>query len=232
MLIIPVIDLSHGQVVHAVRGNRDRYQPINSKLCQGHEPVNIVAAILELHPFQTLYIADIDAILGAGNNTDTIGKIHKHFPNLQLWLDQGLSNPHDLQNYTLTQLTHVIGSETGINNIDLCSIKDFQKSFVLSLDFDNKKLIGDHLIMTSTDTWPERIIIMTLARVGSETGPDIECINKIKALAPCHKLYVAGGIRHCNDLNLVKETGVAGALIATAFHTGGISGEQLNCFLE
>jgi len=33
-------------------------------------------------------------------------------------------------------------------------------------------------------------------------------------------------------LNLVRETGVAGALIATAFHTGGINGEQLNCFLE
>ena len=44
MILIPVIDLMHGQVVRAVRGDRHAYRPIVSALCDGSDPVTVARA--------------------------------------------------------------------------------------------------------------------------------------------------------------------------------------------
>ena len=72
MEIIPVIDLMHGQVVHARMGQRQHYQPIQSLLCSSSAPIDVVSALLELYPFERMYIADLDAITGQGDHLATI----------------------------------------------------------------------------------------------------------------------------------------------------------------
>src|SRR5215471_11081379 len=73
--LIPVVDLLGGQVVHARKGQRSHYLPLESGLCGGSEPETIVGALLDLHPFQTLYIADLDAIQRRGSHVDAIRRI-------------------------------------------------------------------------------------------------------------------------------------------------------------
>ena len=46
----------------------DSYRPVRSQLCRGSEPVDVVAGLLTVHPFATLYIADLDAIQARGNS--------------------------------------------------------------------------------------------------------------------------------------------------------------------
>ena len=58
MRVVPVIDLMAGRVVHARRGDRSNYRPLESKLTRSSEPVAVVAALLALAPFDTLYVAD------------------------------------------------------------------------------------------------------------------------------------------------------------------------------
>ena len=60
MQIIPVIDLLNGVVVHAQRGDRKNYQPIQSALTTSHQPLDIVAALLEIYPFKEANKALID----------------------------------------------------------------------------------------------------------------------------------------------------------------------------
>ena len=43
--------------------------------------------------------------------------------------------------------------------------------------------------------WPERVIVMTLARVGGDAGPDMDRLLQIKRRAPDARLYAAGGLR-------------------------------------
>jgi phosphoribosylformimino-5-aminoimidazole carboxamide ribotide isomerase len=57
--VIPVIDVLNGVVVHAKRGERATYQAIRSQLTHSSEPLDIVAALLDVYPFQQLYIADL-----------------------------------------------------------------------------------------------------------------------------------------------------------------------------
>jgi uncharacterized protein related to proFAR isomerase len=70
--IVPVIDLLGGQVVHAKRGERDRYRPIESALTAGSALQDIVAALLALHPFRACYVADLAAIRGTGDHRATV----------------------------------------------------------------------------------------------------------------------------------------------------------------
>ena len=64
MQAIPVIDLMGGQVVRARMGDRASYRPLESPLSPTSEPVDVVRGLLEVFPFPTLYVADLDAIQG------------------------------------------------------------------------------------------------------------------------------------------------------------------------
>ena len=45
MRVIPVIDLKGGAAVHAVRGERERYRPLDSTLAAGSDPVEVARAV-------------------------------------------------------------------------------------------------------------------------------------------------------------------------------------------
>ncbi len=82
MDVIPVIDLKGGQVVHARQGQRDAYQPLATPLSAGSAPRDVVAGLLRLYPFRTLYVADLDAIAGSGDHVAALEEIATLHPGL------------------------------------------------------------------------------------------------------------------------------------------------------
>ena len=68
---------------------------------------------------------------------------------------------------------------------------------------------------------------MTLARVGSANGPDLDRLAAIKAAAPDKLIYAAGGVRDPADLAALRRAGIAGALVASSLHNGKLTGAQL-----
>jgi len=223
MEIIPVIDLMQGQVVHARLGQRHLYQPINSSLCRSSTPIAIVDALLELYPFKRLYIADIDAIKGFSHHLDTIKKIRMQYPNIDIWLDAGISNVAALEIWQNLALTHVIGSENIASVTDLIAIhQKLAGQFVLSLDFNHSGFIGCVELETNKTIWPNKVIIMDLMLVGSEQGPDINRLQNIIKLAGDRKVYAAGGVKNNEDLDQLSSLNISGALVATALHNGNL----------
>ena len=91
MEIVPVIDLKGGQVVHARAGRRDSYRPIRSRLAGDSTPLTVVHGLRALHPFDRLYVADLDAIAGRGGHDAVLDALREAFPDLALWVDNGLS---------------------------------------------------------------------------------------------------------------------------------------------
>lgn len=227
MHIIPVIDLYQGKVVHAVRGQRADYQPLKSGLYNSSDPHVAVQAFLNLYPFNTLYIADLDAIQGNAGNQDIIEKLQQDFPQLVLWVDSGLSRKEQLCTGNQPSIIHVIGSETGITVNMLADLTGNIPDLVLSLDFKAGKFCGDTEILKHPEFWPHRIIVMNLARVGTVEGPDMELLQFIKSVSGKNNTYMAGGIRNIDDIHLLYEHGVSGVLLATALHNGSITKEDL-----
>lgn len=230
--IIPVIDLLNGKVVYAQRGQRSHYRPITSPLCATSRPADIVKALLGLYPFTRLYIADLDAIQNQGNNNAIIQEIKVSHPQLEIWLDGGFRQEHELRVWKSMGVACVLGSES-LESVDhFLALTSERDGIVLSLDFNSDGYIGPEGLLDAPELWPHKVIVMTLAQVGSNLGPDLEKLEKAvraasdKGVTP-PSIYAAGGIRNMADMVSLKSIGIAGALVATALHNGSITSEDI-----
>lgn len=221
MEIIPVIDLLQGKVVRAQRGERSRYQPIQTPLCSSSKPTDIANALFGLYPFKTLYIADLDAIQGLGNNADTVRLLKKQHPEVTFWVDSGIRTAGEWSYSNIENIRCVIGSETQKTADCYMALAASLASAhpLLSLDFNPKGLIGPDSLL-QREYWPDSLICMTLGKVGSYEGPDIQLLTDLMRKNPYGKVYAAGGIRNLHDLQQLKSMGIAGALVASSLHDG------------
>ncbi len=231
MQIIPVIDLLNGTVVHARKGERHRYQAIQSLLTHSSKPLDIVAALLEYFPFRQLYIADLDAIQkhnDTDNNFHVIEAITKRYPNLKLWIDAGISNNKELDLWSNINASMILGTENFSTMQEYLTVKESIKTqCILSLDFMPHGYQGPIELIEATSHWPKDVIMMSLSHVGSGLGINTELLNKFKHHTGKTNLYAAGGVRTIDDLNFLKQQGIHGALIATALHQKQIAPRQI-----
>jgi phosphoribosylformimino-5-aminoimidazole carboxamide ribotide isomerase len=223
MEIIPVIDLKDGVVVRARMGQRDQYRPIETPLSPSSDPVDVVRGLLGVSAFRTLYVADLDAIERKGDAKAALARVKSAFPQLDVWLDNGLADAaaaRALLNEGSDRL--VLGSEAQTDHRLVESLKDDPR-VLLSLDFRGDSFIGPASLLATPDIWPTRVIVMTLARVGSAAGPDLERLAAIHKLSGRRLVYAAGGLRHAGDLDELNNAGIAGVLVASALHDGRLT---------
>ena len=169
MQIIPVIDLKDGIVVHAKQGNRDGYAPLKSTICNSTDIFAVVETFSTLFNCSVIYVADLNAITRQGDNADLLMDVLTAFPNISFWIDSGypLCNDDFLKHSNFFQ--PVLGSES-FEEESIDEINRFNNDYVLSLDYSIAGEMGPKSLFSRQDLWPENIIIMTLARVGSNLG--------------------------------------------------------------
>ncbi|QTL03699.1 nickel transporter [Aquabacter sp. L1I39] len=229
MQIIPVIDLKGGQVVHARRGMRHLYRPVHSRLAEGADPLVLTEALVELGGFRTLYVADLDAIAGTGDNGPVLAGLRARFPALDLWVDAAEATGPALDARRAADLgTPVVGSESLPAAAALAALG--QEGFILSLDRNADGPLGPRAVHETPALWPSRLIAMTLARVGSGEGPDLDRIADLRARAPAAQVFAAGGVRGRADLEALVDARAAGVLVATALHDGTLTATDLADF--
>ena len=223
MKIIPVIDLKNGVVVQAVRGDRSDYKPVQSQLCSGSAPSDLVTALLEATQSKILYIADLDAIEQTSSieNFNVIKDLARRYRHISFWVDAGFKSLDQLYRWKkIHNLRPVIGTESHKKTKSLLTL--LQTDSILSLDFKNNQLLGPGEILNMTKFWPKDLIIMSLDTVGSQLGPNMRLINKILAINSDSRLYAAGGIRGQSDIECLRQVQVKGVLLASALHSGSI----------
>jgi HisA/HisF family protein len=221
--LIPVIDLMHGQVVRAERGQRASYRPIVSKLCGSAEPVAVASALVAHCAARQLYVADLDALQGGAVQWAALRAVLRALPRVELWLDAGVGAAASMRAQIgddATRVVTIFGSES------LRSRGDFEACFaadphaVLSLDRRDGQPLDAAGCWELPALWPARVIVMTLERVGADAGPDLDTLRSVQARAPKAALMGAGGIRNAADLARAQEAGAAGWLVASALHDG------------
>jgi phosphoribosylformimino-5-aminoimidazole carboxamide ribotide isomerase len=216
-----------GVVVRAERGERQHYRPIISTLCSSADPLAIMQALLRLYPFDTFYIADLDAIMGMGDNMQAVLQFQQNFPQINFWVDAGVRQASQLQALRQRGLTSVVGSEYISDLKQYQALQVIKNKAILSLDFNKTGFMGNSALLEQVEEWPEQLIAITLAQVGSYAGLDIEQLERLKSRAGARRLYAAGGTRNIEDLKILASKKLAGALVASALHDGRITQVEL-----
>lgn len=217
--LIPVIDLRRGQVVRARAGERDAYAPIDTPLARGSRPADIARGLLDAVGTDCLYVADLDAIMdGVDPDRASLEAVASACPGVRLWVDAGFSDLPAVERFTRLGLGRpVIGSESQ-RDADL--VRALGNRAVLSLDTRGAERLGPEALHEEAEAWPEDVIVMTLARVGTGTGPDLSGLSRAVALGQHRRIYAAGGVRGPEDVAALAQAGAAGALLASAIHDG------------
>jgi uncharacterized protein related to proFAR isomerase len=190
-----------------------------SPLSSTNAPDDVLAGLLGLHAFRTIYIADLNAIQKKDEHSRLIAQLASSHPAIGFWVDNGGAEP-----IRCTNIHHVLGSES-IRPSE--SVEAIDSAAILSLDFRGADFLGPSALLENPTLWPERLILMTLARVGSGAGPDLERLAKIKQRAGTRRLYAAGGVRDRDDLAALRNAGIAGVLVASALHDGRLTAADL-----
>lgn len=229
MDVIPVIDVKHDEAVRARRGDRASYRPIETPLAAGSDPVAVALGLRALFPFPTLYIADLDGIEGRGRNAALAGRLKSALPDSELWIDEGAS-ARTIADQLRSDLafTPIVGTES-LQDGDVGMLRALPpERYVLSLDFKGEAFNGPVEVLEAAHLWPERVIVMTLAKVGSGEGPDLQRVASIVAQAGARRIYAAGGVRNADDITALMRAGAAGVLVASALHDKKITTGDLN----
>jgi phosphoribosylformimino-5-aminoimidazole carboxamide ribotide isomerase len=230
MDIIPVLDLRGGIVVRARMGQRDQYRPLQSPLSPTSDPIDVMRGLRSVYPFKTFYIADLDAIMGTANNEVTLRQLKAEFPGAAFWVDNGVAELSAALSWLDTGPGHlVVGSESQRDTALMRRLSAHGR-VVLSLDFREQAFQGPPALLDDVEFWPRRLIVMTLARVGSGAGPDLDRLRAVRDVAAGRSIYAAGGVRSRADLAALRREGIAGALVATSLHDGRLHGDDLAFF--
>ena len=235
--VIPVIDILNSVVVHAVRGQRREYKPLQSILTSVVEPLTVAKTFKNLG-FTDLYIADLDAIIDCSSNFDFLKQIAQE-TGIRLIVDAGitgLERAKKLANAGVSKI--VIGTETLENkNFVAEAVKTFgNERVIVSLDLKGEKVLVKMgfsgclnplcLLGEFKEMGISSAIVLDLARVGSGEGVNVDFIKKAMAEVEMD-IYVGGGVRDVNDIVELDCLGVSGVLVASALHTGKITVEDL-----
>ena len=234
MNLIPVIDLMQGQVVRAVRGNRQAYQPIVSALCASSDPLTVAKILCEHCATRHLYVADLDALLGGPAQVAVLRSLLQALPELELWLDAGFASAAAAEalraelGAVAERVVPVFGSESLASRVELercfggavSAANEMARQPVLSLDRRDGQRLDAAGCWEAPALWPKRVIVMTLERVGSDAGPDLETLVSVRLRSPSTFIVGAGGIRDPGDLARAHAAGAGAWLVASALHDG------------
>lgn len=125
-------------------------------------------------------------------------------------------------------VARVMGSEVLKSVSDYARERAVTPDAPLSLDFRGDAFLGPPELLADANLWPRRVIVMTLARVGSGEGPDLARLASIVTRAGAREVFAAGGVRNAEDVKALQGIGVAGALVSTALHRGAITTGDLD----
>jgi phosphoribosylformimino-5-aminoimidazole carboxamide ribotide isomerase len=242
MRVIPVIDLKSGAVVHAVRGQRERYRPLCSGLVAGSDPLHVARAFRGELGLAELYVADLDAIAGGLPHRGALAALARE---AQVMVDAGVTDVAAVRPLLeLGAARVVVGTETlaepaalgrlraALPDARLVLSLDLRGERVLSRDAGLSRLGAAEALALLAQSGVREVIVLDLARVGSGAGPDVALVRELCARFPEVELLAGGGVRHLADLRALADAGAAGALVATALHQGAIGPRDLRALRD
>ena len=248
MVIIPVLDISHGVAVHARAGERSRYQRVRSVLTptKNGDPLALVKAFRKTLDAEACYVADLDSIQGGAVQRTAIRELAQLEAGFTgaLLVDAGPS-----QIGGAVEVLSCGASEVVVGLESLHAFSDLEiivrvigvSRVVFSLDLRLGSPMLHPAMRSALDGRPDplalaakavdagvgSLLLLDVGRVGTGHGVDLGLLEKLRGRFGDARLLAGGGVRTRGDLERMRDAGCDAALVATALHTGQIGAADI-----
>ncbi|MFX1337092.1 MAG: HisA/HisF-related TIM barrel protein [Promethearchaeota archaeon] len=240
--IIPVIDILNSMAVHAIKGERDKYKPLKSKILNSSDPLEIIKILNHKFQFNEVYIADLDAIIKKNPNHNLLLKILE-IPGLNVMLDPGITHKNEILIYSKYNLSKLILGVETIKNFEVIEegLRVMGNNRLsISVDMYQGKIISNLKELKNQDPLKlvkilnklkiKEIILLDLFRVGQKIGGIPPLFMRFRNQFQGN-LLIGGGVKEFNDLEMMQKNNFSGVLIATALYDGSLNIDDLKKFI-
>ena len=230
--IIPVVDIQNGTVVRAVAGNREDYRVLTNPMFNSTSLNRIIEILLHLSRSKALYVANLNGISGDASYNYILYEIFTKFKHTEIWLDNGFKDLEEFKlfkknylkwcdfngdlSYFEKNLVPVFGTETISDDLAYEKIFSTLKGAVLSIDKKNNAILGLVKINSIFKLLPDRVILMNLDKVGTNSGPDVDWLRNMVNRNSSVQFFGAGGLRDKEDYKNISSSGAAGWLVSSS----------------
>ncbi len=233
MEIIPAVDILDGSVVRLTKGKRAMRK-------EYHDFPDPAEALLHWQACgaKTIHVVDLNGAFGDGNNSETICRLAK-LCQVKLQVGGGIRTLQIAKKYLIASDTSIVLGSLLFQAPDVVAAlleKTERHRVIASLDYLDGQILVNGWEETTTETPDraiedlqklgiDRFILTDVSRDGTLRGPDVDFLMKV-----CERFkasfIAAGGISTLNDLKVLRETGVRGAIIGKALYEGKFTLQQ------
>ena len=226
MIIIPAIDIFHGQAVRLLRGNYDDmtvYDP---------DPVNTVM-IFRNDGAEWIHIVDLEgAKSGEPVIIDTVMKIRES-SGLKCEIGGGVRDMSSIERYIDSGVDRVIlGTSATKEGFAREAVKNFGDKIAVGVDIRAGKVavkgwLEDSGIDALTfckrmqDDGVSTLIITDISRDGAMSGINTELYAGLSQSLSVN-ITASGGVSTLDDVRTLAGLGIYGAIIGKAYYTGAV----------
>jgi len=237
-----VIDLGGGRAVHARAGRRDLYQPVERAAGAdiAGDAVALARAYVDRLGITEIYAADLDALAGRIPQDALVARIAA--TGTPLLLDAAVTSSDRARSALALGAARVVVALETLDSFEslrrICGeVGSDRVAFSLDLRGGHPVVLPSGRIQSqesprdiaarARDSGAGALIVIDLARVGTNSGLDLALLADLRAAANGLDLLAGGGVRGAEDLARLAAVGCDGALVATALHDGRISRDDV-----
>ena len=223
MIIYPAIDIRGGKAVRLVEGNFDQETVFDA------DPVD-AAKRWEALGAAWIHIVDLDGARdGRRQNGEVVARVRASV-SAQIQLGGGIRSLEDARQARASGVDRIVIGSAAISNLDFVAsaIAEFGDAIAVGLDARNGKLAANGWTdQTEVDAVDfagrlgmlglSRVVFTDIHRDGRLQGPNIEALTLMIERFP-GSVIASGGISSLSDVQRVRETGAAGAIIGAALY--------------
>ncbi len=223
MIIIPAIDIIHGEPVRLYQGDYNQKEIVG-------ESVLDIAKEFEASGAKFLHLVDLEgAKEGKRINHKTITQVAQVL-SIPVEIGGGIRTMEDIEYYLRHGIYRVILGTSAIEDQDLlqAAIQKYGNHIAVGLDCRDGYVYGRGWLQASEikdiefarqleKMGVQTIIVTDISKDGTLTGPNIELYQRLKAETNMN-IVASGGMHQIGDVKALKEVDVAGVIIGKALY--------------
>ncbi|HCL4557698.1 1-(5-phosphoribosyl)-5-[(5-phosphoribosylamino)methylideneamino]imidazole-4-carboxamide isomerase [Clostridium botulinum] len=228
MIILPAIDLKDGKCVRLYQGD------FKASNVVAEDPIEIALKFKE-NRAEYIHIVDLDgALTGQIKNLSIISSIIKTI-NIPVEFGGGIRNLNTIDMLIDAGIEKVILGTAALNNRGLVeeAVKKYDEKIAIGIDAKNEKVAINGWLNVSSINYIDfakemekigvrNIIFTDISKDGTLKGPNLKQLKKLNESISCN-IIASGGIKDIEDLKVIKEMDVYGAIVGKAIYSGNIN---------